>query len=208
MKQVEFYFDFLSPFAYLANHRLDDLPGDVEVVFRPVLFAGLLNHWGHKGPAEIPGKRRFTFRQTQWLARRMGVPYRSPRNIPFNPLRALRLCLALGATRGAVDGLFACVWQKGWLPDDDDDWHRMAAHMGAPDASLRIAAPEVKQALLDNGDRATAAGVFGVPTFVADGHLFWGVDAVDFLLDYLRDPALFDDPAMRQADAIGSSARR
>lgn len=121
MTQVEWYFDFLSPYAYLQSHRLDELPDDIKIVFRPILFAGLLNHWGHKGPAEIPGKRRFTFRQAQWLARRMGVPYKSPRGIPFNPLRALRLCIALGATRPAVDALYTCIWQKGWLPDDEDD---------------------------------------------------------------------------------------
>jgi len=102
----------------------------------------------------------------------MGVPYKSPRSIPFNPLRTLRLCIALGATRRAVVALYTCIWQKGWLPDDEDDWHKIAEFVGAPDAGLRIAAPDVKQALLDNGARAIEAGVFGVPTFIAGGNLF------------------------------------
>src|SRR5580700_4734549 len=95
MKSAEWYFDFVSPFAYLQLEAFDELCG-ARVTFRPVLFAGLLNHWGHKGPAEIPQKRRFTYRFVQWLAERDGVPLKFPRAHPFNPIKALRLAIAAG----------------------------------------------------------------------------------------------------------------
>ena len=87
MISVEWYFDFLSPFAYLQSQRLYDLPDDVEITFRPILFAGLLRHWETKGPGQIPPKRLLTMRHIEWLARRMGVPYRLPSSFPFSECR-------------------------------------------------------------------------------------------------------------------------
>ena len=70
MRHADWYFDFISPFAYLQNAVFYHLPDDLEVTRKPVLFAGLLGHWEHKGPAEIPRKRVFTLRHTKWLALR------------------------------------------------------------------------------------------------------------------------------------------
>src|SRR5260221_664563 len=66
---VDWYFDFVSPYSYLCLHRLKQIPA--PIVYKPVLFAGLLNHWGQKGPAEIPSKRRWTYR---WGACRAPAP--------------------------------------------------------------------------------------------------------------------------------------
>lgn len=74
MRQLDFYFDFVSPFSYIAFARLDRLPPDVEVRLKPVLFAGLLGHWGHTGPAELAPKRKWTYRWCHWWARSLGVP--------------------------------------------------------------------------------------------------------------------------------------
>src|SRR5258708_20024841 len=96
MKSAEWYFDFISPFSYLQIEAFDRLPPDMKLTLRPVLFAGLLNHWGHKGPAEIPEKRRFTYRFVQWLAEQQGVPMKFPPTHPFNPIKALRLAIVAG----------------------------------------------------------------------------------------------------------------
>ena len=208
MKEIEWYFDYLSPFAYLQTFRLGELPGDVEVILRPVLFAALLGHWGTKGPAEVAPKRTVTFRHVHWLAKRMGVPYRLPPALPFNPLRALRLTQSLGAGRHLVDTIFRCIWQDGLLPDDEAGWRGIAAAVGADDAEARVSDPEVKQSLIDSGRRAIELGVFGVPTFVADGRLFWGLDQTDLLLDSLADAAVLDDPELARIDTLPASARR
>jgi 2-hydroxychromene-2-carboxylate isomerase len=96
-RQADWYFDFVSPFAYLQFAGFERLPGDLAISLKPVLFAGLLGHWEHKGPAEIPAKRRQTYRYCHWLAGKRGMPYKMPPRHPFNPLAVLRLAIALGA---------------------------------------------------------------------------------------------------------------
>ena len=117
MKSAEWYFDFISPFSYLQIEAFDRLP-DLKLTLRPVLFAGLLNHWGHKGPAEIPEKRRFTYRFVQWLAERQGVPMKFPPVHPFNPIKALRLAIVAGNDIASVQAIFRHIWREGKSIDD------------------------------------------------------------------------------------------
>ena len=103
MKHLTFWFDVISPYAYLAFERLPQaLEGlSCRVHYQPVLFAGLLGHWGQKGPAEIEPKRAWTFRQVAWLAHRHRVALQTPAQHPFNPLALLRLasaCAEVGET--------------------------------------------------------------------------------------------------------------
>lgn len=207
-RAVDWYFDFISPFSYLQTARFDDLPADVEIRFRPVLFAGLLKHYETRGPAEVAPKRIFIYRQCHWLAQRMGVPFRMPPAHPFNPLKALRLCIALGSTRDVVETIFRSVWCDGHLPSDPDGWAAIAAAVGADDADDVIRAPGIKDALYANLSDAIAADVFGVPTFVAYGTPFWGVDATDFFLQVLADPAVLDSAEMRRITGLPAAARR
>ncbi|MGA8259439.1 MAG: 2-hydroxychromene-2-carboxylate isomerase [Arenicellales bacterium] len=204
MKTLQWYFDYISPFSYLQwAHQLPKLEGmDVKVELEPILFAGLLKHWGHKGPAEIPAKRRFTYRHIVWLADRLGVPLRIPRVHPFNPLPLLRLSIARGNDPRTVGRLFEFVWRDGHVPGDEGPWLRLLEGLDAAESDLEDAV--VKQALLANGEEAIAKGVFGVPTFVADGEVFWGVDGFELLLDYLADPAVIATPRMRAADETPS----
>jgi 2-hydroxychromene-2-carboxylate isomerase len=187
---------------------MNRLPADVTVRYRPVLFAGLLNQWGHKGPAEIPGKRIYTFRQAHWLAKRAGIPYRMPPNHPFNPLRALRLAIALGSEREPIANIFRAIWSDGLLPDDPVGWRGIVDAVARGNADALIGDHKVKDELHENGTRAISAGVFGVPTFMVDGALFWGQDATDFLLDYLDNPDLLDDPEIKRIDTVRPSAVR
>jgi 2-hydroxychromene-2-carboxylate isomerase len=209
-RTIDWYFDFVSPFAYLQTYRLAEIPGAASVIFRPVLFAGLLDYWQTKGPAEVEPKRIHTFRYIQWLAQRMGVPYRLPPTHPFNPLKALRLAVALNSEPKFVFGLFRGIWVDGLLPDDAHGWIALCRSIGLEpeQAEEQIAATEVKTGLRANGQRAIAAGVFGVPTFVADGHVFWGLDATDFFIDYLNDPTVLDNPEMTRVTTLPASASR
>ena len=130
--RVSWFFDFVSPFAYFQCERLDRLPPGTTVEYRPILFAGLLKHWGHRGPAEIPAKRRFTYRQALWIARREGIPFRVPPAHPFNPLGALRLAIALGNEPAVVQSIFRFIWADGHRPDEKIGWaaliDKLAAH--------------------------------------------------------------------------------
>jgi 2-hydroxychromene-2-carboxylate isomerase len=207
-RRVDWYFDFISPYAWLQAERLQELPRGVDLACKPVLFAGLLDHWGQLGPAEIEPKRAFTYRFALWRAARLGLPFKAPSAHPFNPLRLLRLAIVLGCERSRMLRLFRFVWSEGKRPDDDADWAGLIAELGVPDADARVAAPEVKAQLRSHTTQAIARGVFGVPTLLIDDQLFWGVDATDMALDYLAGDPLFEGAEMRRAERLPKSAER
>lgn len=208
MKTIEWFFDFISPYSYLQCERLGELPPGVSVHYRPVLLGALLNHWGHKGPAEIAAKRKFAYRSLVWGTRKQGIPFRFPPAHPFNPLPLLRLAVALDNRPDAVRDMFRFVWREGKLPQEPDDWAGLIRHLDVPDADELIQSERVKQALRGNTEHAIANGVFGVPTTLVDGELFWGADYFDFLLEYLNDPSLLGDEEMRRVSDLPAAARR
>jgi len=205
---LDWYFDFVSPFSYLQLRRLLAQRPDVELRFHPVLLAGLLNHWGQRGPAEIPPKRVFTYRHLLWQARREDVPFRMPDGHPFNSLKLLRLALAADCDPRVIERLFQFVWRDGHLPDDEPAWNRLIASAGLARAETRLADPDIKDALRRNTERAISEGVFGVPTAVINGEIFWGYDATDMLFEYCRNPQLFADEEMQRVSSLPISAAR
>lgn len=202
MTPIDFYFDPISPYAYLAFERLPQaLEGCSYVVnYRPILFAGLLKHWGQKGPAEIGPKRDWTMRQVAWIAHRHGIGLQRPAVHPFNPLALLRLLVASAApgafpNRLAVETVFHHVWQGGADPTDAARLEALARQLPQRQDP---ASDAVKQALRAATDEAVARGVFGVPTLAVDGRLFWGVDALEMVAACLKGDAWFE-PAHWQA---------
>ena len=200
LKAIDFWFDPISPFAYLAfEHLPQALEGCSHVVrYRPVLFAGLLAHWGQKGPAEIEPKRAWTFRHLHWWAQQHGIAFETPAVHPYNPLPLLRLALACGPNRRVVEALMRHVWTGG---EDATDATRQSALTAALSPSRDPASAEVKAELRANTDDAIALGIFGVPTFVLEGRLYWGLDALPMLRAAVRDEPWFDGPGWDAAGA-------
>jgi 2-hydroxychromene-2-carboxylate isomerase len=208
MRRVTWYFDFISPYAYFSLHTLERLGIDAaaELDYQPVLLAGILNHWGQKGPAEIAPKRVWTYRSCAWWARQNNIPFRIPAAHPFNPLPYLRLCIAAGNSAVAVRTIFDGLWTSGVDPADPAAVASLAASLGVP--LERITDPSVKSALRVSTERAVEKGVFGVPTFGIDEHLFWGNDSVDFAAAYLRDPSIMLTREMKLIDELPVGASR
>jgi 2-hydroxychromene-2-carboxylate isomerase len=206
--KVTWVYDVISPFAYLMLPRLAELPATVELTTLPVLFAGLLEHFGQRGPAEILSKRRFTYRFALWRARRLGLPMRFPPTHPFNPLGALRLAIAAGSTPEAARVLLDAVFRDGRDVSAPEVLADLAARLGVANWQARLADAEVKAQLRRNTEWCAARGIFGVPTLVIGAEFFWGHDALDMALDYLKDPAAFEDAGMRAADSLPVGAAR
>lgn len=206
--QADWYFDFVSPYAYLQLMQFKRLPDSLAIRYRPILFAGLLKHWGQVGPAEIPEKRRLTYRQCQWLADRASVPFKFPPVHPFNPLRPLRLCIALGTEPAVIGAVFEFIFAEGRDVQSDEEWQALAARLDVDDADTLVSRPEVKSALKKNTEEAIRRGIFGVPTFAVRDELFWGVDVTEMLLDYLADPKLFSRGEMARIDDMPMGVKR
>ena len=194
MKQITFYFGFISPYAYLAFEQLPQaLQGlSYAVDYRPVLFAGLLKHHGQLGPAEIAGKREWTYRQAMWVAHRHGIDMQMPAAHPFNPLALLRLALACGgdglANRYVCETILRHVWRGGADAADAlrlDGLTKLLAPQRDP------AGADVKAELKANTGQAIARGLFGVPTCAVNDKLFWGFDALPMLRGWLEDDSWF-----------------
>jgi 2-hydroxychromene-2-carboxylate isomerase len=194
VKRIEFFLDFVSPFAYLAFERLPQvLEGcSYAVEYRPVLFAALLQHHGQKGPAEIESKRAWTFRHVHWLAAQQGTPMQTPAVHPFNPLALLRLAVACGPNRRVCEAIFRHVWAGGGA--DANDAARLAALAAELGPARDAAGDDVKRELREATDAAIAQGVFGVPSYHCEGRLFWGLDALPMLRAAVAGDAWFDGP--------------
>lgn len=205
---ADWYFDFVSPFAYLQSEQLNDLAPRVTIRFKPVLFAGILDAHGQKGPAEIPAKRAFTYRFVLWQAKRLGITLKLPHEHPFNPLPLLRLAIACDCDGAAIHRIFRFVWRDGRLPDLPIEWAELTHDLGLRDADARIAEPEVKDTLRRYTDEAIALGVFGVPTLALRGELFWGVDATQMAADYVAAGCHWPDPEYARAATLPIGASR
>lgn len=211
MKHITFYFDVISPYAYLAFERLPVvLQGlSYQVTYKPVLFAAMLNHYGQLGPAEIAPKRTWTYRQMQWLAREHGMALLAPASHPFNPISLLRLALACGAdsacNRYVAETIFRHVWATG---QEASDTTRLAALIAQLNPRRTVDDESVKRELKANTDAAIATGVFGVPSMQVDEDVFWGLDALHMLRQRLRDDPWFSQSDWRNASGLPVGVQR
>ena len=200
MKEIHFFFDFISPYAWLAFKALpQSLEGiSYRVHYHPVVFGAMLKHHGQLGPAEMPGKRDWTYRQVMWLAKQQGTDLQMPASHPFNSLSLLRLAVAASdngePNRYVVESIFKHVWCTGLEASDAERLEALQLHL-LSQAHLSLKDPqsvEVKQLLQQQTQQAIDLGLFGVPSMVVNGQVFWGQDALPMLRAYLQGDAWFE----------------
>jgi 2-hydroxychromene-2-carboxylate isomerase len=208
---VIFYFDFVSPYAYVASTQVHAIAAKHgrAVELAPALFAALLGAHGTRGPAEVPAKRAYVFKDALRKAHALGLPpLVLPPSHPFNPLVPLRVAalpMDEEVRRRLVAALFAAAWAEGRSIEGAADVAAVATRAGVDGEALVRAAeqPEAKARLRARTDEALARGVFGVPTLVVDTELFWGVDALPFVEGFLRG----EDPVPRAGRDAGWDVR-
>jgi 2-hydroxychromene-2-carboxylate isomerase len=202
---IEMFFDFISPYSYLAWKTVGALGERIghEVEPRPVLLAGILNALGTKGPAEVPARRAYLVKDILRAAHRARVKIALPPAHPFNPLPALRVA-ALDLDRDLrfriVEALFDATWGGGDGIGTAESVAAVLRRAGIDEASLlaRAGTPEAKERLRRNTDEALARGAFGVPTLFVEGEMFFGFDSFAAIEAFARG----EDPVTKQADLI------
>ena len=216
MKEIHFYFDFISPYAWLAFQALPKALEGIShrVHYHPVVFGAMLKHHGQLGPAEMPGKREWTYRQVMWLAKQQGTDLQMPASHPFNSLALLRLAVAATdngePNRYVVESIFKHVWCTGLEAADAERFAALQLHL-LSQAHLTLKDPqsvEVKQMLQQQTQQAIDLGLFGVPSMVVNGQIFWGQDALPMLRAYLQGDAWFESADWLDAGKLPVGIRR
>ena len=197
MRRVEWFYDFGSPYSFLALHRIERVceENGAELIWRPFLLGAVFKAVGNRPPATIPAKAVYLRKDLDDWARHYGISWRMPSNFPPHTLTAMR-----GAYVAEEEGLLIPytkrVFRAYWQEDRDIRSPEFLTHLahevgiGRGVWAERIAAQEVKDRLRAATDEAVARGAFGAPTFFLDcGEMFWGNDRIDLLAEALREPA-------------------
>jgi 2-hydroxychromene-2-carboxylate isomerase len=182
---IDFYFDFSSPYGYLAAQGAEAMGARAgrPVLWRPFLLGALFKQEGSKPLIDYPMKGAYSLHDMHRTARRLGVPFTMPDPFPFSSVAPARAFYALSdarpdeAKRLAL-ALFAAVFQRGQALSDAASVLAIAGDLGLDAAALgdAMTTPEVKLRLREEVEAAMARGVFGSPFFIVDGEAFWGHD--------------------------------
>jgi 2-hydroxychromene-2-carboxylate isomerase len=190
---VLFYFDFISPYSYLASQLLVRNP--IDLLLRPVVFGTMLAKRNAVGPGEIESRRRIGAEDTLMLAAHYGIPFEGPPTHPFNSIYALRSVCAVEEEQRMplAQAYFRAAWARGESLEDLDVLKRCLAEVGiAQDPEATATDSRWRAALKSNTNEALERGAWGVPTFIVDDLLFFGHDRIELLRAYLEGRVALD----------------
>lgn len=204
-RQPYFFFDFNSPFSYLLLEQHEKWP-NMPFQILPVDYLQLFRHWGQPLPGSIPSKRVFAYRYALFRAEQLGIPFKMPPSHPFDSTRALKLAVAAGGEIACIREIFRFIWREGRDPGTEEGFADLCQRVGLPDGAALIERDDVNATLRQNGERAIALGVFGVPTFIVNQQLFWGEDTLPMVLYVARSPNWLDGAEVTRISSLPSAA--
>lgn len=179
--RLEFFFDTVSPYSYLAAVRIPALESatGVQVCWRPFFLGGLFRSIGHRAPRELPARERYLWADLARLSRFHGIPLTLPETFPFNSLTAQRALVSVDETQCGPLALrvFKARWEEG-RPIDDG---AVLEELVGPETVSAATSDNAKARLKANTDEAAARGAFGAPSFFLDDALYFGSDRMDVL---------------------------
>jgi len=192
--RVEFFFDLVSPYSYLAYGRVSGICEEhgAELVLRPMLLGAVHKTVGIQPPIWIPSKGPYQVRDIHRWAEYYRLPMQFPEPFPFRTLKTMRAAMVRageGDLETFVREAFALYWEEGGAPkgmqeaDEDEPLREVAGRIGAEPEELleRAVSGEAKEALRSATDEAVERGVFGAPTFFVGDEMFWGNDRLHFV---------------------------
>ena len=196
MPKIDFTFDFLSPYSYLAWTWVRENQ-QYDFNYIPVPMASLITHYETKGPAQIEPKRNYLFKDLLRKTAERNIPFTTPKELPFNSLYALRLSLkgvAGNRQKDVIDAIYTAGWARGLDIGNDDVLKNILQETDLPVAELfeKMEAKDARRELKQNLENAINQKLFGVPSFIVSGELFWGHDSIPYLEKFLKGEDLLD----------------
>ena len=186
-KEIDFYFDFISPYAYLAHKKIQLLPKDIKINYKPILLGGLHNLQGIIAPAFIKPKLKYMINDCLLIAKKNNYDFKWNSIFPINTLNIMRGYFSINSSNQTqyIKTIFDAYWR--------DDLNIYNEEILTPllkqckiDKNIffkTIKDPVIKEKLKDATKNAHEKEVFGAPTFIVNNKIFWGQDRLEFALD-------------------------
>ena len=189
IKPFDFYFDFVSPYSFLAHKEIRKIENKlgIKIRYRPILLGGLHNLHGIKAPAFIPAKAKHMVRDCKLIAERNNVKFKFNSYFPIKSLNLMRGVLVAEEDNIKdyyIDNIFNTVWQDGLNMNDETLIQKVLKNLNVNPKtfSLRATSSLIKDSLRKKTNEAYEKGIFGAPTFVSNNKIFWGQDRIEFAL--------------------------
>ena len=189
IKPLEFYFDFISPYSFLAHKQIREMENKegIKVIYKPVLLGGLHNLHGIKAPAFIPAKAKHMVRDCKLIAEKNNIRFKFNSYFPIRSLNLMRGVLVAeedNIKKYYIDNIFNTIWQDGLNMNDAIVIQKILQNLNINPKtfSLRTTSSLIKDLLRKKTNAAYEKGVFGAPTFVVNNKIFWGQDRIEFAL--------------------------
>ena len=189
IKPLEFYFDFISPYSFLAHKQMRKIENNegIKVIYKPVLLGGLHNLHGIKAPAFIPAKAKHMVRDCKLIAEKNNIRFKFNSYFPIRSLNLMRGVLVAeedNVKKYYIDNIFNTIWQDGLNMNDAIVIQKILQNLNINPKtfSLRTTSSLIKDLLRKKTNDAYEKGVFGAPTFVVNNKIFWGQDRIEFAL--------------------------
>ncbi len=190
IKPFDFYFDFISPYSFIAHKEIQKIEKkfSFKVKYKPILLGGLHNLHGIKAPAFIPAKAKHMIRDCKLLAEKNKVKFKFNSYFPIRSLNLMRGVLVAeedNLKSYYVDKIFDAIWQDGLNMNDENVVQKILKNLSINPKTfmLRSTSSSIKDALRNKTDEAYNKGIFGAPSFVANNKIFWGQDRIEFVLN-------------------------
>ena len=189
IKPFEFYFDFVSPYSFLAHKEIKKIEKKegIKIKYIPILLGGLHNLHGIKAPAFIPAKAKHMIKDCKLIAEKNNVRFKFNSYFPIRSLNLMRGVLVAeedNIKNYYIDSIFNTIWQDGLNMNDEVIIEKVLKNLSVNTKTflLRSTSSLIKESLRKKTSEAYQKGIFGAPTFVANNKIFWGQDRIEFAL--------------------------
>ena len=190
IKPFDFYFDFVSPYSFLAHKEIIKIEkkNSVKIKYKPILLGGLHNLHGIKAPAFIPAKAKHMIRDCKLIAEKNNIKFKFNSYFPIKSLNLMRGVMVAEEDNFKsyyIDRIFDSIWQDGLNMNDESVVQKILKNLDINPKTflLRSASSSIKDSLKKRTGEAYEKGIFGAPSFVSNNKIFWGQDRIEFALN-------------------------